>query len=107
MSIEHVVVWDGRRSGPGGAMLFAPNTQPRAPIQDARIESTPARARRVREAMAETWFTVIDLALAAEMSTHEASHAIASLLKTGEMLRERKGLMRVSGERQRYRFVTR
>lgn len=104
--IEHVV-WDGRRDGPGGAMIFAPESSSRAlPERDKGYGWTTAHLR-AHAHLLHDWHTAKEIMAIVGMTGDQANHAINALAHRGELDREQPV---VEGRRtvgQRYRWAGR
>lgn len=105
-----IVLFDGTYSKPWGRMLFADQSViVEAPVTPKKLYGdTMRKVRSLRTSFGDRWFTSTELAQIAGVHVDEASSAIGSLHRRGDLQRERKALMRgrPGAERQRYRFVT-
>lgn len=103
---DFTVLWDGAKSGPGGAYLFAQQLPVKpAPSLVAEVSDVDA-VRGTRDHFRDQWFTAAEMAQVTGLSPGKAHAAMWCLVRYDEITRERKGLLRRSStERQRYRFV--
>lgn len=102
------VVWDGRKSGPGGALLFAPEHPTVAASEISRpmpqaYQSMNARVRATRAQAGDRWFTMQDVANWSRLSLSQTAGAVQSLVKQGEIAPE--ATIRGRDERRRYRWL--
>lgn len=107
----HAVIWDGRKDGPGGALLFADEHQR---IQLVEPQKQSEHHGQFVDLVRSTrtlpeWFTALDVAERCGLSRQQAASVINGLVKRGEMEREQMGrCFRGCRTRpQRYRWVTR
>ena len=102
---QHVVIWDGRKSGPGGAMIFAEQSsclpQPATPA----FAEGPKRLRACAVILAQEWRTVRQIADVAGISVKLAHSTIHNLAQRGVMDREH-DWSRGRSAQQRYRWQT-
>jgi len=114
--MQHVIVWDGRRNGPGGALLFAEqHTQtypaPSTPIAPLRpycgnLGDVMVRFRVAAKSLTD-WFTRHQVAELSGLEVLAVTRCISACLRRGELISEqpRRGGRRKHGELQRYRWV--
>lgn len=105
MSVEHVVVWDGRKNGPGGAMLFGPESDviDRPTIRPAR--GITDRLRAAKDRLLE-WFTLAEAAQVTETTTAIIGPIIGNLINRGAIERKYQ-FARGQHVEQRYRWARR
>ena len=99
---SYVVVWDGRKDGPGGAMLFAPQPSalPAPVIRSSVYGDACGRVRALRETFGDQPFTAEQVATLTQMTPRQASNALSTLVRLGDITR----LRRVQFTRRQYRF---
>lgn len=103
MKLEHVVVWDGRRQGPGGCMLFGPEPVITATPEEPRLFGDITRQARALRGVMPGWFTCIEFALRVGITADKAKMVIHNCLLRGDMEKTRKAM----GQRQLYRWMPR
>lgn len=112
----HVVVWDGRRSGPGGAYLNAEHhptmpmapTAPVAPLRPycGHLGDVMITFRRSAQTLTG-WFTRYHAVEITGLDMHQVSRCIDSCRRRGELAAELPGIggRAKRGQLQRYRWV--
>lgn len=103
MSDTHVVVWDGRKSGPGGAMLFAEQSSNKPQPVSLPYGEGPKRLRDCAVILSQEWRTVRQIADVTGLSMELAHNTINQLVRRGEMDREQ-DWSRGRSAQQRYRW---
>ena len=101
---DHVVVWNGCKSGPGGAMLFAEQSSNRPQPARPQFGEGPRRLRACAVILSQEWRTVRQIADVAGISVELAHRTIHNLAQRGVMDREH-DWSRGRSAQQRYRWA--
>ncbi len=95
------VIWDGRRSGPGGAMLFADEGSITPPPVNT-YGTIMQRVRAIVPTLGDREFSTEECQQAAQFTRGQAASVISYLCRIGKLERCRK---RAMSQRQVYRVT--